>query len=416
MTLLGIRHAIGWNKHIGGRISRSQLPERSAIAGASARQADLDLLAHAPDGFLDTTHFDTVRFPPPCWALDVFAKAASDGAHAYSPYRGHKPVLRDVAESVSRVLGVNVDPERHVILTPGTQGALFMALSSIAEEGGRITLLDPDYLFYARMARFLNVAIGFVPLKFDQDDPGPDLDALEAEFRKGSRCLVLSHPNNPTGSVFSNETITAICALAQRYNVAIVADELYARLLHDDRGFAHFAAQPGMFDHVVTLLGPSKTESLSGYRLGVAIAPRHIIEAMEDVLSFTSLRASAYAQHVLLPWLREDQEWLKRRLADFSALREVTIARFRQLPWIRIRKQRGTAYAWPDVSALSMPDVDIARALLQDAGVLVSPGYQFGPHANGHFRVCYAREEVGWSAALDRMTAVLRRLAIKRGL
>jgi len=398
------------------RIHRLQLPERAAIAGASARRADLDLLAQAPKDFLDTTHFDTIRFPPPAWALDSFAKAAKDGQLAYSPYRGNKVVLRSLAETVGRFLGVKIDPERNIILTPGTQGALFAALSSLVDREERITLIDPDYLFYARMARFLDADVGYVPLHFNQENPSPDLDKLEAEFKKGSKYLVLSHPNNPTGAVFDRGTVSAICKLAQRYGVTILADELYSRLLHDDRAFPHFAAEPGMSDRVITLLGPSKTESLSGYRLGVVVGPAHLVDRMENVLSLTSLRAPAYSQHILIPWLRDDQEWLATRLREFTALREMTVTKFQKLPWLRLRPQAGTAYAWPDISKLELPDADVAGAILRDAGVLVSPGYQFGPQANGHFRVCYARDEAIWSSALDRMVAVLQKLARSRGL
>src|SRR5258708_6066901 len=159
------------------RVQRLQLPERAVIAGASARQADIDLIAHAPNGFLDTTHFDTVRFPPPPWAIEAFTKAAHDGRLAYSPYRGNKHVLRSLAETLSAFLGAAVDPERNLILTTGTQGALFAALAATCERGEKITLVDPDYLFYARMARFLDTDVGYVPLRYEQDDPAPDLNA-----------------------------------------------------------------------------------------------------------------------------------------------------------------------------------------------------------------------------------------------
>jgi aspartate/methionine/tyrosine aminotransferase len=167
------------------RIGRLELPDR--VAGSSARQADLALLSVAPASFLDTTHFDTVRFPPPPWALGAFERAAKDGSLAYTPYRGNAAVLDALSGSLSRFLGIAVDPHKNIVLTPGTQAALFGTLASLAEDGDRIALVDPDYLFNARILEFLGADIGYVPLHQSSTAPRIDLDALEHEFAEHMR-------------------------------------------------------------------------------------------------------------------------------------------------------------------------------------------------------------------------------------
>jgi aspartate/methionine/tyrosine aminotransferase len=397
---------------IPARLQRLELPERAPIAGQSARWADIALLAKAPPSYLDTTHFDTVRFPPPLWAAEAFARAARDGAKAYTGYRGNADVLKALADSVGRFVGIPLDPGQNLILTPGTQAGLFGALASLVEEGDRVVLLDPDYLFSSRILRFFGADIGYVPLALDAKDPSPDFDALETEFKsRKARYMVFSHPNNPTGAVFTQKVILKIAQLANTYGVTVLVDELYSRLLHDGRCFPHLASEPGMFERTVTLLGPSKTESLSGFRLGVVVASANIIARIENVLSIMALRAPAYAQHVLVPWLRDDHDWLSGRLREFTALRTLTVQKLRQLPWLKLEPQAGTAYVWPDVSALGEPGPVVAEAILVKAGVLVSPGYQFGPASGGHFRLCYARDEREWTGALDRIVEVLDRLA-----
>ena len=398
-------------------IAALKLPERSNIASPNVRQADIDLLQRAPRDFIDTTHFDTVRFPPPAWAAQRFQRAANDGALAYTGYRGNEQVLEAVALNVSGLLGIAVDPKKNIVLTPGTQAALFGALSARVNRGERVVVMDPDYLFTARMLRFLGADVGYVPLRLD--DAGrytPDLDVLEAEFaERGARHLVFSHPNNPTGTVYPRATVAAIAALARKHGVSVVVDELYSRLVYGDTEFVHLAAEEGMAAQTVTLLGPSKTESLSGYRLGVLVGNEQLIRSVENVLSITSLRAPAYAQHVLSGWLVDDAEWLAGRIQEFKALQAMTVNALGALNWLRLYPQQGTAYLWPDVSALELSDAEVAAALLERAGVLVSPGYQFGPNAAGHFRVCYARDEKGWEAALQRMVGVLGDLAAAKG-
>ena len=395
------------------RIKELELPGRAGVN--SARQADLNLLKIAPKGFLDATHFDTVRFPPPPWALKVFNEAANNGDYAYSPYRGNKDVLETLAGSLTRFMDTEISIQ-NIILAPGTQAGLFIALSAIAEQGTRVALMSPDYLFSARILRFLGADIGYIPIHESSISPTPDLTALEDEFTKGTRILVFSNPNNPTGYVYSENQLNLIAGLVNKYDVTVVIDSLYSRLLHNNQTYTHLASLPGMQERVITLLGPSKTESLSGYRLGVVIGPVDLMPRLENVLSVIALRAPGYSQHLLSHWLTKDEDWINGLLKTFTNLREMTIKSFRKLPWLKIEPQGGTAYAWPDVSALGMPDEEVAKYLLKDASVLVSPGYQFGVQEQGHFRVCYARDENQWSNALDRIAAVLHDLALKKGI
>lgn len=415
MASAGIR-ARGVNEEP-SRIASLRIPGRVSEGASSARAADRRLIAQAPRGFLDTTHFDTVRFPPPERAHAAFAAASADGDKAYSPYRGDAQVLERVAANVSDLLGVPVDPDRNVILTPGTQAGLFASLGSLVEPGARVALVNPEYLFSERILGFYGAEIAPITLNLvGANGPSPDLEALEREFRNGAKVFVFSHPNNPTGAVYSAETLAKMAELCVEYNVTVIADELYSRLLHGSTPFNHMVSQPSMQGRTVTLLGPSKTESFSGYRVGVVVAPADLIDRIEDVQSITSLRAPAYAQHLLPHWLSDDKEWLEERLKAFTNLRTITAAAFAQLPWLNWTPGNGTAYAWPNVGALNMPAYDVAEALLTKAGALVSPGYQFGPGNDAHFRVCYARDEAIWQAALERMVSVLDELAVARGL
>jgi aspartate/methionine/tyrosine aminotransferase len=394
---------------IAGRIRNIELPGRAGIEYASARDADRHILSCAPSAYLDATQFDTVRFPPPDWAREALAKASADGSLAYTGYRGDRNVLDQVAKNVSSLLGIAIDPARQIILTAGTQAGLFGALASLIDPGDEVLLFDPDYHFSERILRFLGAAVYPIPLN-GADSFEPNLDALETVLnRTRPKLLVFSHPNNPTGAVYPLRTLQRIAELAVKLNFMVLVDQLYCRLVYDTV-FTHLVSLPGMFGRTITLLGPSKTESLSGYRLGVVVAPDWVVAGIENIQSITSLRAPAYAQHVLSQWLEVDKEWLAGRLTEFRRLRDITQAIVSRIPWIKWAPQNGTAYAWLDVRALNLPDATVARKILEEAAVLVSPGYQFGANGTGRFRVCYARDEWVWAVALERTTDVLNRL------
>lgn len=403
------------NPQISARINRLRVPH-GAGKGLTTKDADRRVRSACAPDVLDTTHFDTVRFPVPPYALEKFHRAAQDGSLAYTPYRGHPDVLATVANSVSELLGIDVDAENGVLITPGTQAALFGALASLVDPGARVIVPTPEYVFDERILGFLDADVCTIALTIDAEGPHLDLAALETAAEAGPAVLLFSHPNNPTGAVLPRGTVERIATIANEHDLVIIIDQLYARLLHDDTQMTHLAALPGMAERCITLLGPSKTESLSGYRLGVAVGAAVFVDAMEDVLSVTALRAPGYAQHVLTGWLNLDQDWLAERLADFTQLRQMTTERLQQLPWLTVYPQQGTAYVFPDVSALGLPDVVVAQRLARDAGVLVSPGYHFGPGGVGCFRLCYARDEREWEKALNRIVRVLGDMADEQGI
>jgi aspartate/methionine/tyrosine aminotransferase len=372
----------------------------------SGRQADLELrLDGASHGLIDTTHFDVTRFPPPDWALPAFVGAAESGAAAYTAYRGGPDVRGRCADAIAALLGVDVDPERNLVLTTGTQGGLFAVLSALVDAGDRVALTDPEYLFAERILRFLGAEVVRIPLSAG-GEPGVDLQQLEDAAIGGIRLFLTSNPNNPTGTVYSDDTVKGISRLAAAHDFLVVVDELYCRLVYDETPFTHLAAEPEMDTRTVTLLGGSKTESLTGYRVGAVVADAEIIDAVEQVIAFSALRAPAYSQHVLTGWLHEDDDFVRERVRQLRIMQRHAAGRLRSVPGISVEPGAGTAYLWPDVSGLGLTSLDAGR-LCYDAGVVVSPGYQFGPSGKTRFRMCFAQDEARLDAALDRITAAL---------
>jgi aspartate/methionine/tyrosine aminotransferase len=390
------------------RIRNLSLPEWQPTLGQSLREAERELESVQHGGeLLDLTYANTHRFPPPPGVLADFVAAASGGGMTYTPYRGDERVRSAVAESLSAFLGIDIDPSSELILTPGSQAALFLAVSATA--GDSVALVDPDYMSDQRILRFLGARIQPIPLLWKDfgQPPSIDLEILETAFREGASTLVFSNPNNPTGMVLPPDVIRGIAELVRSFDVTVIVDELYSRLVYDDAPFAHLIAEEGMAERCVTLLGPSKTESMSGYRVGVAVGPAELIDRMEDLLGVSVLRAPAYAQHILTNWLSDDDAFVASRVSDYQRLRDRTVETLNASGLVRVRPAGGTAYLFPDASAVGCDEQTIAKALKSEAGLLVNPGYQFGPLGERHFRICFAQDETIWDQALERMLATL---------
>lgn len=393
------------------RMRRLALPERSADIGTSLAEAEHSYEIFTADGEpLNLTYANTKRFPPPDWAIQEFTTAATGHGAAYTPYRGDLAVRYALAPALSRFLGIGIDPEQDLILTAGTQAGLFQALAATVEEGDRVLLVDPDYLCNERILRFFGATVEHVPLSRDQGRLRPDLGAIEDGLRKGARMMLMSHPNNPTGAVYDESFLRALAGLLIEHDAFVLVDELYSRLVFDGTAFHHLIAQPQMRERCLTLLGPSKTESMSGYRVGVLVGPPQVIAAVEEVQAVATIRAPAYAQHTLRRWLSDDREFVASRVVEYQALRDLAVEKLRALDFLEVHEAEGTAYLFPDVKRLGLPDLDVAQALLGQANIVINPGFQFGPAGVGSFRICFAQDEQIWDSALDRIVATLARL------
>jgi aspartate/methionine/tyrosine aminotransferase len=392
-------------------LQRLEMPESVAYIGKTVRAAERELEnGPGPEKLLDATYANTRRFPAPPYALKAFTEAASGAGMTYTPYVGDRSVRAAVSANIESTLGFPATGTSSTILTPGTQAALFVALSSILEPGDLVILPDPDYLSTERALRYFGADVAHVPVIYERDGrPVLDEKVLTELAARKPKLLIFSHPNNPTGAIYADETLELIASLAQEHDFLVLADELYARLVYDNEKFTHIANLDGMAERTITTTGPSKTESLSGYRLGVAVAPNELIQRMEDVQSITALRAPAYAQHVLTHWLAEDEEYVAERIVQYQAIRDSTVDKLNNSGVASVRPSWGTSYIFPRI-LVDRSDQEIALALKQDAGVIVNPGYQFGPRGVGHVRLCIAQDEQEWSAALDRMIDVLRNL------
>jgi aspartate/methionine/tyrosine aminotransferase len=397
------------------RIDRLQLPERATELGKSLGESEREILLWpTPDGdILNLTYADTHSFPPPPWALEEFVRAANGAMSSYTAYRGHLPVLQEVAINLSEFIGIRIDPERQILLTAGSQAGLFAALAVLVEEHERVALLDPDYLSTERMLRFFGANVHHVPLEWREDPPTVDLQELERAFKAGARLFVFSHPNNPTGAVFPLETLEEIAELIRKYDAYVLVDELYARLVYDDRPFYHLISLPGMRDRCVTSLGPSKAESMTGYRIGVLVVPSSLANAIEDVIAITSIRAPSYSQFILRRWLKDDRAFMAERIRVYQALRDQTVGVFQGIPGVWVCRSNATSYVFINTAKLGYPDQVVARHLLDTAHVVVNPGYQFGPRGIGNVRICFAQNPTTWESRLIQIAGALKQLGAK---
>lgn len=362
---------------------------------------------------VDFSHGDVDAHEPTPGSFELFsAGVAAGGAQAYTEYRGDMGIRELLAPRLAAFTGAPVDARDGLIITPGTQGALFLAVASTVARGDKVAIVQPDYFANRKLVEFFEGEMVPVRLDYESADDtraGLDLTGLEDAFKAGARVFLFSNPNNPAGVVYSADEIAQIAALAGRYGVTVIADQLYSRLRYAGAAYTHLRAQAIDAGNVVTIMGPSKTESLSGYRLGVAFGSKPVIARMEKLQAIVSLRATGYSQAVLRGWFDEPAGWMEERIRRHQAIRDDLLAVLRGCEGVFARTPQAGSYLFPRLPRLAVSPADFVKVLRLQAGVVVTPGTEFSPHTPDSVRLNFSQDHAAAVAAAERIVALVER-------
>lgn len=390
--------------------------EAENAPGQELRQelGDINTIMHGEKlegSFVDFSHGDVNAFTPTPGASKTWMKGFDlGGEQAYTEYRGATKIREGLASRLAIFTGSSILAHDELIITPGTQGALFLALGSVVEAGEKVAVIEPDYFANRKLVKYFGGLVIPIPLSYQDSlsKSGPDLKILEEAFKQGTKTLVFSTPNNPTGVVYSKDTINAISELAVQYNITVIVDQLYSRLLYSDETYTHLRACKKVPKNIITIMGPSKTESLSGFRLGVAFGTASIIDRMERLQAIVSLRAAGYNQAVLNGWFKEPSGWMDERISLHEAIRDDLLDVFNQAGLLTATPQAGS-YLFPSIPSLDINLKSFIQLLRYQASVIVTPGSEFGPTTVNSIRLNFSQDHIKAVAAAKRIVEMFKR-------
>ena len=388
--------------------------EADNAPGQEVRQdlGDLNAIMHGEklDGVhVDFSHGDVDAFPPTPGSEDAWKDGFGKGGNqAYTEYRGALDIREGLADRLGTFTGRSISAESELIITPGTQGALFLALGATVTSGTKVAVVEPDYFANRKLVIFFGGEIMPIPLHYQGSPPenGPDLNRIEAAFKSGTKVFVFSTPNNPTGLIYSSSTINTIAALAAEHEVTIIVDQLYSRMLYSGEVYTHLRSCDIQPKNLITIMGPSKTESLSGFRLGVAFGTSGLIDRMERLQAIVSLRAAGYNQAALDTWFQEPSGWMERRISEHEAIRDELLNIFRAANLQTATPQAGS-YLFPQLPALSVDLHTFIRLLRHQASVTVTPGPEFAPSFTDSIRLNFSQDHAAAVAAAERIVKMV---------
>ena len=313
-------------------------------------------------------------FPAPEELKRAAASAIMEDYNQYSITWGAKDLRDEIARKAKEYNHIEADPESEVTVTCGSTEAMMASMLALINEGDEVVIFEPFYENYGPDAAVSGAIPCFVPLN---EDNSIDEDALASAFNKKTRALILNSPNNPCGKVFTKAELKLISDLCVDYDVIAVTDEIYEYILYDNRKHVSIASLDEMKDRTITISGFSKTYSVTGWRIGYALAEKNLTSAIRKVHDFLTVGAPAPLQHACVTALGFPDSYYKELVKMYDGKRKLLYNALTRAGF-KCSMPEGAYYILADIpDGVEMDDMDFAKYMVREIGVAAVPGSSF---------------------------------------
>jgi aspartate aminotransferase len=341
-------------------------------------------------------------FRTPDHVVDAAIKALRDGHHGYTPATGIKPLREAVAADLHKRFGVTVSPDAMMIL-PGGKPTMYMSILMFGEPGAEILYPDPGFPIYRSMIEYTGATPVPVPIREENNFAFSAEETLRL-ITPRTRLLILNSPANPTGGVTPKAEVDKLVAGLERHpDVAVMSDEIYDHMVYDGEQHVCLLSYPSLRDRLILLNGWSKTYAMTGWRLGYAVWPGKLYDYARKLAVNLYSCVNAPTQWAGLAALTGPQDAVTRMVAEFDRRRRVVVDGLNRLPGISCATPKGAFYAFPNIKRTGWKAKALASSLLEESGVAIIGGPDFGILGEGYVRLSYANSTENILRALDRM-------------
>lgn len=353
---------------------------------------------------------------PPSVAKTLIDSISQGFPSHYTMPIGNPDLRRVISRKVKEYNGMNADPNRNILVTPGSDSGLLYAMLPFLSEGDEVLLPDPSYPSNFLNPKLCGATAVNVPLK-EEDGYQPDIKEFEKRLTPNTKMVLMSHPNNPTGTVFRRENLAELCDFIVKNDLILVCDQAFEDHIFDGIEFVSPATLPGMWERTLTVFSLSKGYGLSGLRVGYIVADDRVMDVLYggavNVLGATNTAAQLAAITAL-----NDKTILPKYFAEFERRRRIAYEAWSTVPGVTMQLPESGFLSWLNVSRLGS-DAEVAAYLTKEAKVVVNEGAYYGCLGGpGHLRIvhgCFADESRA-RAAYNRIRDALTTLAHQRGI
>ena len=344
-------------------------------------------------------------FHPAAPVVDAVRAAVASGRDRYVAPRGIPALRCAIADYLNRTRRLEVSPEE-VLVAPGCKMALALAMMALVEPGDEVLCPDPGFPIYPSFTR----GLGAKAVRFPLDEKNgfqPEVEEIAGKITGKTRVFIFNSPSNPTGTVFDEKALERIAELARKHDLWVISDEVYARILFTGE-YQSIRSLPGMAERTVIVDGFSKSFAMTGWRLGYAVAPKIVIDAL-DVLAMNTFTCTAeFSQVAAIEALEDSTGAVPAMVGEFKKRRDMFVSRLNRIPGFRCQTPGGAFYAWVNIEDTGRSAEEVQQLLLEEAGVAAIAGAAFGEEGKNYLRFSLVSAPHLLEEALDRIERVAR--------
>lgn len=346
-------------------------------------------------------------FDPPKAITDRLAEVSAIGPHQYPITMGAPNFRQALAEKAGRFMGRTLDTETEMVVTIGSTEAMVDTIFALTNPGDKIIMFSPYFENYKAQAIMADCEPVFVPLVPPEFNFDPEV--LEDAFRQGVKAILICNPSNPSGKVFTYDELKLIADLCIKYDVYAIMDEVYEHIVYEGHKHIYMNSIPGMWERTVSCSSLSKTYSITGWRLGYAIAPKRLMDRVKQYHDFNAVGAASPLMEAAVVGLRMPDSYYTEFGAHYAHMKQLFTDGLKNIG-IPFTDPQGAYFVLADISPFlkkDQSDVDFCEKMAEKVGVACVPGSSFFKEdINNIVRVHFAKKDDTLNEALERLSNI----------
>lgn len=352
-------------------------------------------------------------FDPPKPLLDRLAQVSYEGPHQYPVTMGAPNFRTALAKKCGHFMGLPIDPEREIVVTIGSTEAMVDTIFALTNPGDKIALFSPYFENYRAQAIMADCEPVFIPLT--PPEFGFDPNVVEDIFKRGVKAILICNPSNPSGKVFTRDELSVLAQLCAKYDVYAIMDEVYEHIVYEGHTHTYMSTLPGMWERTVSCSSLSKTYSITGWRLGYAIAPEPLMERIKQYHDFNAVGAASPLMEAAIAGLEMPDSYYVEFAAHYAHMKKLFTDGLRNIG-IPFTDPQGAYFVLANIEPYlkkGQTDVEFCEEMARKVGVACVPGTSFfnEPGINNIVRVHFAKRDETLREALDRLSHLKEKMA-----
>lgn len=325
----------------------------------------------------------------------------------YTNSRGIIELREAISEKLRSENKIIYDPNTEILITPGAKQAIFYAVYTLIEDSAEVLIPEPYWLSYRDIVKLAGGKVVPIETK-EKNNFKPSYEDIESKISDRTKAIIINSPNNPTGMVLDRNNLGDIAEIAKEHDLIVISDEIYEKIIFDDKRHYSIASFPEMRERTITINGFSKAFAMTGWRLGYLATNNELMDYIIKVHQHIATCANSFVQKAAITASKKAKKDVNTMANEYERRRDIIFKGINSINKLSCLKQEGTFYAFVNIKKLGMNSIEASEYLLEKANISTVPGIEYGQSGEGYVRISFGLPEKELIEAIERLQKIVR--------